>query len=191
MNYDDGGFYYTPIKAEFKRLMVRDFLTIGKTEVSFSWIGDVEMSPGSSTVKITFNKHLVPFLFDLSRNYTQYKLEEVLLFNSKYTIRIYELLQSHNRKYKLDNKIPQEYSVEVSVLRDMLEVKDIYPEWKEFRRRVIQTAVDEINKKSEEMHVEYKLIKEKKKVVEIVFIISLPKITQAVDARQERRNKLK
>ena len=99
---------------------------------------------------VRFSKSVLPFLSNLSANFTQYFLQDIAGLSSSYSIRFYELMMQFKstgyRKIRLDE------------LRTMLDLKDKYPLTADLKRRVIDTAVDELNEKSP-ITVSYKLIK--------------------------------
>lgn len=75
------------------------------TQKTISWIGDVDITPSNGTVSITFNPNMEPYLFELKNNYTQYKLANALVFRSKHTLRLYEILRSYTTKQAIENGI--------------------------------------------------------------------------------------
>ena len=183
LKLDDGGTYYKLLKDEFTKLTERKWCTMPDRVMTISWLGDVAIVPLDSTVKFTLNPNMQPYLFELQRNYTQYKLKDVLGFKGKYTIRLYELLQSYMRKdidgIALRNQQP--YEVTIKELRDMLGIGDKYQAYKEFKRWVLQPAVDEINEKAETMSVTYDVVRANKagsKIERIVFEIDQPAVYQ-------------
>lgn len=194
LNLDDSGTYYKLLKDEFNKLTKRQWCTLPDRMMTVSWIGDAVILPLNSTIQFTFNPNMQPYLFDLQRNYTQYKLRDVLLFSGKYTIRLYELLQSHMRKdtdgVALRNQKPYEFTI--NELRYMFEIGDKYPEYKEFKRRVLQPAVDEINTKAETMSVDYDVVRPlsaRSKIESIIFYIDQPTVYQLRNAGKKAKRK--
>ncbi|WP_298147005.1 RepB family plasmid replication initiator protein [uncultured Acinetobacter sp.] len=99
---------------------------------------------------IRFSKSVLPFLSNLSSNFTQYFLQDIAGVSSGYSIRFYELMMQFKstgyRKIKLDD------------LRNMLELNDKYPLTADLKRWVIDTAIDELNEKSP-ITIKYQLLK--------------------------------
>lgn len=191
LKLDDGGTYYKLLKDELQKLTERKWCTMPDRIMTISWLGDVAIIPLNSTVQFTFNSNMQPYLFELQRNYTQYKLRDVLLFSGKYTIRLYELLQSYMRKDIDGIALPhqQPYEVTVEELRRVFDTGDMYPLYKEFKRRVLQPAVDEINEKAETMSVMYDVVKASRagKIERIVFEIDQPAVYQTRKAGRGKR----
>lgn len=174
LELDTGGFYYKAIKNDLKKLTARQFVQFpDKSEWSVSWFADVGIVPLSGTVYVKFHERLWPYLFDLQERYTQYRLEEVLVFRSKYSIRLFEILRSHFTRDELASGTEKEITITVDQIRRQLEIT-AYPSWKEFNRNVIKKAVDEINLCSEDMSISYVTQREGHSINRIVFTVSAP-----------------
>ena len=187
-----GGFYYKSLKDDLVKLTSRQWLTLPDgTMKTISWIGDAVIVPLSDTVYIKFNEHLQPYLFDLREKYTQYRLQNVLVFHGKYAIRMYELLRSYTTQSAIDEDKENEVDISVDDLRYMLAV-DSYPRWADFKRFVIDPAIKEINERSEELHVEYFPMKKegKRSIEKINFVITRARVGQQLTAYQKRRETL-
>lgn len=109
-----------------------------------------------------------PFLLKLKKNYTQYDLLYTLHFKSKYSIRLYELIKSiHYNDLETYKRI---YSIEE--IRRLLGVEDgKLLEWKNLKARVLNTAIEEVNKYSDK-NVSLDCIKRVNKVVGIELTIT-------------------
>lgn len=133
-----------------------------KRELITSWFNDADIDKETGEIKITFSPKLVPYLFRLQQKYTQFLLEYVAGMKSTYSIKLYAYL--HSVKYK--GKI-----VEIGLEELKKEIEcDKYPTYKDFRRYVLDAAVEEINEKTD-LIVKYEPIKCKAKVVGIQFSI--------------------
>ena len=187
-----GGYYYKSLKDDLEKLTARKWVTLPDgTMKTVSWIGDAMIIPLSSTVYIKFNENLQPYLFDLREKYTQYKLQNVLVFRGKYAIRLYELLRSYTTQHAIDEGHEKEANILVSDLRYMLAV-DSYPRWADFKRFIIDPAVKEINERSEEIHVDYFPMRGegKRSIEKVNFVITRARPGQQVRAYQKRRETL-
>lgn len=96
-------------------------------------------------VAIKLNEELKPFLVNLKKHYTQYTLGEVLAMKSVYAIRIFEILQS-----KIMNGNVQRNGTHIILLvqelRECCDCEDKYMAFGDFKKRVIDKAVSEINR---------------------------------------------
>lgn len=91
-------------------------------------------------VRLVFNERIVPFLAELRKNFTQFRIEDVAGFSSAYSMRIYQaMMQFKSTGYR---------KIKLSDLRYMLALGNKYEAAKDLKFRVIDTAVNEINEKS-------------------------------------------
>lgn len=139
-------------------------------ETSLSWFNKVKITRGK-TIKLRFDDDIFPFIKDLleryqetGQGYTSYMLQSVLPMKSKYSIRLYEIFKS---KIKGDRYV--EWFFELDDLKKILECTN-YTRYPDFRRKVIEPAIEEINKFSD-LLVEY-YTTEKRNISRLYFKIS-------------------
>jgi plasmid replication initiation protein len=96
----------------------------------------------------------------LSREFTKYALSDIAGMSSSYAIRIYELLVQYRSIGRRE--------ISVDSLRIMLELGKKYPLFADFKKRVIDTAIDQINEYSP-LKVTYEQKKTGRKVTHILF----------------------
>lgn len=122
-------------------------------------------------IALKLNEELKPFLVKLKQHYTQYTLQEVLAMKSVYGIRIFELLQSR----VMSRLIPKEGTVvkiSVQEIRECCGCEEKYPAFGNFKAKVIDRAVNEINRVTM-YRVDYSYIKSGRNVVKIEFHINM------------------
>ena len=100
------------------------------------WLNELYIDEGSGEIVFSFHKDMFPYLLDLREKYTQYSLINVLPMRSKYAIRLYELLKSYEGMSSI--------TLTLEVLKARLDAEN-YTNFKDFRRRVLERAVEEIN----------------------------------------------
>ena len=118
-------------------------------------------------VAIKLNDELKPFLINLKEHYTQYTLDNILAMKSVYGIRIFEMLQERISEIMM----PQDgVTIELSVqtIRECCDCEDKYKTFSNFKARVIDIAIKEINRVTV-YHVTYRYIKKGRAVVGIAF----------------------
>ena len=194
MRIRDGGSYYTRLKADLKLLAEPTWVPMINEENKnvirmISWINsDAEINERDSTVKISFNKHLQPYLFELHEQYTQYRLQNVLVFKGKYTIRLYELMRSYTTQSAIDNDIEKDVLIALKDLKALLDI-DVYDRWVDFNRNVLKPAIMEINKNAGDIHVEYEPMGggHGRTIERINFIITRARAGQQLEAKRARR----
>lgn len=190
INIDNGGYYYKVIKDDLLKLTNRLWIKLpDKREVTVAWISDAQIIPLSGTVHIRFHEMMAPYLFELKSRYTQYQLEDVLVFKGKYAIRLYEILRSYTTQEAIEKKIENEVMLSLEELRELLAI-DGYKDWRNFERRILKSAVDEINEYSDKIHIDYDTYRTGRKIDKINFIITAAKPLQMLNARQGKRKRL-
>lgn len=164
IDYSNGKNYIN-VKATLKSLSDRSmWLEIGEEEVLVRWLSKVRMNKRSGKVKIEIDRDLAPYLFDLKKRFTQYQLYNILSMNSAFSIRVYEILKSYEftrkKKFQIDE------------LKHLLMVDNVksYANFKDFRKYVLDKAIDEINEYTD-IQVQYKTIKKGRRVEWIEFEI--------------------
>ncbi|MDO6657402.1 replication initiation protein [Anaerobacillus sp. 1_MG-2023] len=127
-----------------------------------SWLSSVTYNENEGTVDLRFDPFLKPYLLELKSHFTSYRLENVIKLKSSYSIRLYELLKQYERV--------KERTFELSRLREMLGIEDMYPVYGNFKQRVLLRAQEELKDKTD---ISFKLeeIKKGRKVVKLKFII--------------------
>ena len=134
-------------------------------ETIVRWIERPYIDPKKGVISIKLDELMKPFLLFLKDSFTKYDLIYALHFKSKYTIRLYELLQSVHY-HELD-----EYSCVFDI--DDLKLRcdgSVYSEYRDFKRRILDPSVKEITMYSEK-DVSYTEIKRGRKVLAIEFRI--------------------
>lgn len=134
----------------------------GRKQQIINWIASAEFEIGTGIIEFEFSEKLKPYLLQLKSHFTKYNLDNILQLKSGFSIRMYELLKSHQYQGKV------EYNLEE--LKTLLGVDDKYDEYTDFKKRVLKTAQTELRSKSDI----YFLFKEKRlnrKIDSIFFTI--------------------
>lgn len=151
------------IKRSLKQLVDKSFyLTLDDgTETTISWLNKVWINKGSGKIKVRLDDDLQKYITGLYTNYTQYELLCTLPMRSAYSIRIYELLKSY--------AFTKTHIFDIESLKTLLGCKH-YDRFPDFRRKVIEVAVKEINQFSD-LEISWEPITKGKKVIELKFHI--------------------
>lgn len=152
---------YRDLKEGINRLYERSInLSIDDKSIKMRWVQEIQFLDSQSVIGIRFSKPILPFISNLSREFTKYALSDIAGINSAYAIRIYELLVQYRQIGKRE--------ISIDSLRIMLELGKKYPLFADFKKRVIDTAVDQINEYSP-LNVTYEQKKTGRKVTQIIF----------------------
>ena len=155
---------YDEMKYISKSLLSR-VVTIQKQnggELQTHWVASANYEPGSGVVDIRLDEMMLPYLIGLNTNFTQCKLAMLLSFKSVYTNRLYMLLKQRRDH----NPYAKTYEFELGELRKLLGVSveyiprtdkfskaqeaiELYPEYKVFKRCVLETARKELDAKGD------------------------------------------
>lgn len=131
----------------------------------FHWFEYIRYIPGSATIKMKFSPVLEPYLLSIKEAYTKYKLGYVINFKSEYSFRFYELMKAYEQI--------GERTITIEEIRDLLMLEENkYLKYNHLKTRVIQKAIEEINKYSDIKVELEKEEKEGRRVIGLVFTIN-------------------
>lgn len=120
--------------------------------LKYQWVSMANYD-GNGTVTLKLSEQTSRYVLELSEWFTQYRLDNILEFNSYYAIRLYELLKC-DIGVSQDRKVYFEYSIDE--LRLFFSCENKYKETKDFNKRVIEISVREINAKADiDVYIEY------------------------------------
>ena len=165
---ETSGKNYYNLKAAIKEIRDKSiWVSLGDgRETTLAWIEKPYINYREGTIQIRLDRDMMPFLLQLKENFTQYELIWTLHFKSKYTIRLYELIKSiHYHELKSYKK---RYTIEE--LKALLD-GERYQEYRDFKRRALVPAVNEINRYSDKT-VSFEEVKRGRRVVAVEFTIS-------------------
>lgn len=141
------------------------------------WVQTVDYIDQEGRIEMRFGKDILPYLTGLQREFTRYALSDVAKMTSAYGIRLYELLvqwPEGHREVALDD------------LRRWLQLEDRYPSIKDFKRWVLDPAVEQINEHSP-LILTWSQRKTGRKVTHLVFDYAQKKPTKKVGKATSKR----
>lgn len=150
---------HSRIKAALKSLHQKTF-TYSDDGVweCFSIIANPRIRLRSSKVSFIVDARVWDVLLDFSRGFSRYDLEVAFALESSYSMRLYEMMAGQ--------RDPIAYSIES--LRKEFGLEDKYRLNKDFIRRVIESAKNELDSKSP-VTFTYRPLKDGKKITRILF----------------------
>ena len=174
---DYNGKNYQNFKNNIKKLSDNSFwLSLNGDEILCRWVVKAKITRNETKVEITLDETLMPYLLQLKNNFTQYELQNVLLMKSKYSVRLYEILKSQAYKNKV--RIP------LVSLKQLLNTAE-YKVYQNFKVRVIQPAINEINTLTD-LNIEVIPIKENKTIIALDFIIEEKTLVEKYEIHNNR-----
>lgn len=162
IDYKNGG-NYQYIKGTLKGLRDKSFWLQDEngTEVLIGWLSKVRVNKGSGKVTVKLDEDMQKYVVGLFDNYTQYELLSTLPMKSAYSFRIYELLKSY--------AFTKQHTFDIDELKSILAAKN-YANFKDFRIKVIEIAVQEINLYTD-LEVSWEPVTKGRKVIQVKFYI--------------------
>lgn len=168
------GSLYRNLKSACDVLFERQFSykeILENGEVKFSksrWVSKVSYIPESGSIELFFTDDVLQLITMLEEHFTSYELEKVADLNSKYSVRLYEILIA----WRSTGKTP---IIEVEDIRYRLGVLETeYKVLADFKKRVLDLAVNEINEKTD-IQVSYEQHKQGRKIIGFSFELKTKK----------------
>lgn len=155
---------YANLKDAVDRLATRMIylksMSTRTSEMKSHWVHSVNYVKSEGRVDLYFAPFIIPFLSELSRDFTQYKLENVIKFQSSYGIGFYELLKS---------SMSSEVCLTLEFIQLHFQLGEAYCRVDNLQNRVIKPAIADINQHSD-MTVSYEPVKQGRRVVSFKFM---------------------
>lgn len=165
---------YTSIKRDIDAIdRLRLWIPMGEKEVRIQWFHKLRMYEGSGTIEASFNEDLKPFLFNITKGFTQYPACRSYDLRSKYSKYLYDYFSSVS--YKGSQTIALEYFNKYLCPNE-------YTAFKSIKQRILDVAVNEINEKTD-LIVSYEPIKQNsRKTTHLFFTVQKTKAKVEVAA---------
>jgi len=130
------------------------------------WVQSITYSDEGGEVMLRFNHDMLPYLTNLSKNFTKYAFKHVAKMSSSFGIRLYELLIQWNNQGKNEKEISVEW------LKKTFQIENKYKAIKDFKKYVLEPAIADIKKHSD-LRVEWTQKKSGRKVTHLKFMFGL------------------
>lgn len=127
------------------------------------WLASVKYKDGDGCIELEFAPKMVPHISMLEQQFTKYTVGMVSQMSSPYAIRLYELLKQYQSVGVRE--------IGVSELKKILLLESKYEQIKDFKKRVIDVAVAQINAEHIDITVSYTNKKRGRIITHLVFSI--------------------
>lgn len=152
---------YRELENASKDLYEQDIRTHdGKYNYRFRWVYGIKYHDNEGRVTLGFSPWVAPYLTSLHERFTRYNLRKVSGLKSIYAIRLFEFL--------IQFKATGRLLISLEVFKDRLEIKNEYKRFCDLKRRVILTAIKELQEKSG-LIINWKAIKSGRSVTQLEF----------------------
>ena len=179
------GTAYQNLKAASERLFDRR-VTLneapnggGASKVRLTrWVQEIVYQESMGSISMRFSTPMIPYLSQLTEQFTRYALSDVAQMTSTHAIRLYELLvqwRSIGRR-----------EVEIDWLREAMQLEDRYSNIRDLKRWVLEPAVEQINEHSP-LQVSWTQRKAGRKITHLVFDYAPKKPAKAVGKAPAKR----
>lgn len=181
----EGKAKYTEIKEIARQLMSKS-IEIPQADGGWllsNWVVSAEYIKGEGVIALNFAPKLMPYLLQLKKAFTSYRLSNILSLKSTYAIRLYELMK------KWENVRKAVYTVDL--IREKLgAMTKSYSIYGNFKNRVLLPAINELNE-STDLSIKFKEIKVGRRVDRIEFTIQhMPEEELKLQPPQDARERL-
>ena len=124
---------------------------------------------GVLCVEFGFSPQMKPFLLGLKEKFTRIKFVEVAKMRSGFSIRIFQMCKAYYGEHARHGR--NVIVVGVEELKERLGIGGKYPDFRNFRRKVLDVAREEINEKTS-LELEYEYVRRGRRIGEIRIIIN-------------------
>ena len=173
---------YRDLKEASRTLFDREFILYdirpetGKDRVNrCRWVSTASYIDGDGVIQLQFSAAIVPYITRLEAEFTKYNLEKIAHMSSAYAIRLYELLIQWGSVGQRE--------IELEWLKKALMVDKEYDRLGNFKKRVLEVALSQINEFSD-LTVSYTQRKTGRVVTHLIFIFS-QKTSPTQETKQE------
>lgn len=146
--------------------------------VKTRWVSDVAYIDGAGLVEITFAPKMIPFITRLEAEFTSYRLEKIGHMTSVHAVRLYELLVQYLGVGRRE--------MEIGWLKEKLGIAGEYKAIKDFKKRVLDVALAQINEHSD-INVSHTQRKTGRTVTHLIFDIKSKAEKAAKLAKKPKR----
>lgn len=157
----------------------------GRSWKLFNWFSSMQYIDEEARFEFKISDDLIPYLLKLKENFTTFNIEQALKFSGKYTTRFYQfLVQAQNQRAKKRTFALEE-------LYELLQLPNSLRIFKDFKVKVLEPSLAEINAKSDIKAAYEPTKKLRKKVLEITIYFDFKDVIEAKTEKAVKANSFK
>lgn len=146
-----------------QKIQIREETDDGERKYrGYNLMSACEYVEGSGYIRAKFNPDMRPFLLELKRRFTMYRLQFVMRLSTPYAIRLYEMM-----KMRQDLRFVR---MSVEELRETLSVEHKYERFTDLKKHVLEPARKEVKGKCD-VYFTYRVKRDGRTPVSINFMI--------------------
>lgn len=135
---------YKEIRQISEGLMSKTFLIKSGNKVTLTaWLSSVSYYDNEGIVELCFDPNVKSFLLQLKNEFTSYPVKNISGLKSVHSIRLYEILKQY---FKIGHR-----EIYLKDLREMFGLTTEYPEYANFKQKVLKQAQVELKEKTDLM----------------------------------------
>jgi plasmid replication initiation protein len=132
---------YVDLREACDRLFERRIVIKSDSKTTkLRWVWKVEYLDNEATIRLNFSPDVIPYLSEITKCFTKYKLNDVKDFKCIYSLRLYELFAQYQGIGTRE--------ITVDELRRLFDLGDKYIGFASLKRSVVDKAIKEINQHS-------------------------------------------
>lgn len=180
------GEYLHRLKEVCKHLIQRSVVIEGENgeRIYYALFGRIRYQPRDG-LRIKFNDDMRPLILDILESgysYTKVSMKQIFQLSSAYAMRLLELMLQY-RGMMRDKKIVRQIALDE--LRFRLDVQEgTYPAIKDFKRRVLDAPIREINEKTQ-YRISYENVKTGRKVTGFIFTMDCSNVVPESEVQDD------
>lgn len=124
---------------------------------------------GVLCVEFGFSPQMKPFLLGLKERFTRFEFLEVAKMKSGFSIRIYQMCKAYYFENIRHGR--NVFAANIKEFKSRLGIADKYPDFRNFRRKVLDVAREEINEKTH-LRIEFDFIKKGRNITDLRIVIN-------------------
>lgn len=176
---------YQALKDGASGIYQREFGWVEHTDkgvkiVRSRWASKIAYIDKTACVELSFTKDVLSRVQELAERFTKYELEQVACLNSKHSVRLYEIVIAWKGK-------GQTNQIAIDDLRGRMGLlDDEYTALHNFKSRVLQKAIDEINEKTG-VNISYEQHKKGRVIVGFTFKVKEKNKRKAIKSLTDKQ----
>ncbi|MDN3453826.1 RepB family plasmid replication initiator protein [Psychrobacter sp. APC 3350] len=146
---------YRDLKNAADRLFYREVIISleGNKTLKTRFVSGVIFDPDQSEITLTFAEDILPYLTQLSANFTKYRLVEISELSSIHAIRLYELIICWTGQWQYSKEF------ELDDFREVMGVEGKYKQFGQLKESVVDKALQQINENTQyKVSVQYRKV---------------------------------
>lgn len=158
---------YSPIIETLDRLLSRHiWVSDEESKSGLPFFSRITVNQGTGTLTVVFNQELKDYFVQLKGNFFQFTIRFILAMETAHGVQLYKLLKSFY--FKNRKTIPAPIEINVDDLKAYLDCYGRYEKIKDFRHRVLDPALKDINQYSD-LQVDMEPIKTGRNITSFIF----------------------